>query len=190
MKEDRTIELLEFLIVAALFVAASAFLLKLAYLSVLSATVIGGSLSLTFYAYMRWRHGIRIPVVLLLLMFVAVEADALGNYFRLYGEPFGPIQYDEFSHMLCSALITPIVIWLLQTGIERGGYRLPPGLIAVFAVALLFSMSGFYEIIELWDERYFHGKRIWSPHDTPNDLQWNLIGAVIGAALSYAVLKK
>jgi hypothetical protein len=92
--------------------------------------------------------------------------------------------------MLCSALVTPIVIWVLQTGIERGGYRLPPGLIAVFAVALLFSMSGVYEIIELWDERYFHGKRIWSPHDTPNDMQWNLIGAVIGAALSYAVLKK
>lgn len=67
------------------------------------------------------------------------------------------------------------------TGDEAGSF---------FAVAMLFSMSGFYEIIELWDERYFHGKRIWSPHDTANDLQWNLIGAVIGVALSYAVLKK
>ncbi len=60
----------------------------------------------------------------------------------------------------------------------------------MFAIALLFSVSGFYEIIEVWDERYFHGKRIWSPYDAPNDLQWDLTGAVIGAALTYAILKK
>jgi hypothetical protein len=124
-----------------------------------------------------------------LLLLGAIEVDALGNYFHLYGKPFGPVQYDEFAHTLCSALVTPAVIWILQSSAKRGGYRLPLGLITVIAVAMIFSLCGFYEIIELWDERYFHGKRIWGPYDTSNDLQQDLIGTLAGAALAYLVLR-
>jgi uncharacterized membrane protein YjdF len=99
------------------------------------------------------------------------------------------MQYDEFSHLSCSALITPTVFWLLRAEIEYRRHHLPLGLITVFVITLLFSISGFYEIIELWDELYFNGRRIWSPHDAPNDLQWNLTGIVAGAVLTYAVFK-
>jgi hypothetical protein len=180
---------LRILIVAGFFGAASFFLLKLAYLGVMAATGIGGALLLTFSIYLRRRFGERIPTSFLFLLLGAIEVDALGNYFHLYGKPFGPVQYDEFAHMLCSALVTPVVIWILQSSAKRGGYRLPLGLITVIAVAMIFSLCGFYEIIELWDERYFHGKRIWGPYDTSNDLQQDLIGTLAGAALAYLVLK-
>jgi O-antigen/teichoic acid export membrane protein len=186
---NRYVKSLGFPIAAALFLAGSAFLLKLAYLSVFVAAALGGLLLLAFYAYVRWWHGIRIPALLLILVLAAVEVDALGNYFRTYGRQFESMQYDEFSHMLCSALVTPTVFWLLRAGMEHFRYRLPPGLITTFVITLLFSISGFYEIIELWDERYFGDRRIWNPHDAPNDLQWNLTGIVSGAVLTYAVLK-
>ena len=186
---NRWIRSLEALFVAALFIAGSAFLLKLAYLNVLTATFFGVLFLLAFYGYVRWKYGVRVPMILLLLILGALEVDALGNHFRMYGRPFGPVQYDEFAHLLCSALVTPVVVWLLRAGIKYGGWRLPLGLITVFAIALLFALSGFYEIIELWDERYFGGQRIWSPHDAPNDLQWNLTGILIGAVTAYAVLK-
>lgn len=177
------------LFVAALFIAGAAFLLKVAYLNVLTATFFGVLVLLAFYGYVRWKYGVRVPWTLLLLVLGAVEVDALGNHFRMYGRAFGPVQYDEFAHMLCSVLVTPVVVWLLRAGMEYGGWRLPLRLITVFAIALLFALSGFYEIIELWDERYFGGQRIWSPHDAPNDLQWNLTGILIGAVTAYAVLK-
>jgi hypothetical protein len=180
---------LRYLLGGAFFVVTAFFLLKLAYLSVWVATAIGVWLSLAFHCYVRQMFGVRGSVVWLLPMLGAVEVDALGNYFHLYGKPFGPMQYDEFSHMLCSALLTPAAVWAVKAGFERGGHRLPLGLIAPIAASALYSICGFYEVIELWDERYFRGRRIWGPYDTSNDLQWDLIGVAAGALLAYAMAK-
>jgi hypothetical protein len=87
------------------------------------------------------------------------------------------------------ALTAPLIVWLARAGLERVGYRLPLGFITVFSIMTLFSITGLYEIIELWDERYFSGQRIWSPHDAPNDLQWNLAGIIIGSVSTYVVMK-
>ena len=187
---NQLLRLLEFIFAAAFFIAGSAFLLKMAYLPVLTCTILGGLLLLVFYGYVRMRYGIKIPPVLLLLVLGAVEVDALGNYFRMYGRQLGPVQYDEFSHMAVQALTAPIIVWLLREAVEWFGYRLPLGLITFLAITVIFSLSAFYEIIELWDERYFRGQRIWSTHDAPNDLQWNLAGIIIGALLTYAALRR
>lgn len=187
---DQLIRRLELPIVALLFIAGSAFLLKMAYLPVLTCTILGALFLLAVYVYIRARYGIKIPLILLALVLGAVEVDALGNYFRMYGRHFGPVMYDEFSHMAVQALTAPIIVWLLREGIVRFGYRLPLGLVTVFAVTVLFSLSAFYEIIELWDELYFRGQRIWSPHDAPNDLQWDLAGIIVGALIAYAILRR
>ena len=52
-----------------------------------------------------------------------------------------------------------------------------------------FSLSAFYEIIELWDEKYFHPNRIWGPLDTATDLQFDLCGIVIGTLLACVMLR-
>jgi uncharacterized membrane protein YjdF len=57
-------------------------------------------------------------------------------------------------------------------------------LTAFFAATIVFSLSAAYEIIELWDERYFGGQRIWGKYDTATDLQWDLCGIVLGTLLS------
>ncbi len=187
---NRLLRGLELFIVTMLFIAGSAFLLKMAYLPVLTCTVLGGLYLLAVYLYVRARYRIKIPAILLLLVLGAVEVDALGNYFRMYGRRFGPVMYDEFSHLAVQALTAPMIVWLLREGIVRFGYRLPLGLVTFFAITALFSLSAFYEVIELWDELYFRGQRIWSPHDAPNDLQWDLAGILIGAVLAYALLKR
>jgi uncharacterized membrane protein YjdF len=187
---DQLIRRLELPIVAVLFIAGSAFLLKMAYLPVLTCTILGALFLLAVYLYIRARYAIKIPLILLALVLGAVEVDALGNYFRMYGRHFGPVMYDEFSHMAVQALTAPIIVWLLREVIVRFGYRLPLGLITFFAITALFSLSAFYEIIELWDELYFRGQRIWSPHDAPNDLQWDLAGIIVGAVIAYVVLRR
>ncbi len=53
----------------------------------------------------------------------------------------------------------------------------------------MFSLSAAYEIIELWDEIYFGGKRIWGPYDTATDLQWDLCGIIVGTLFSCIMLR-
>jgi uncharacterized membrane protein YjdF len=188
-KNKMNLRKLELPVALLLFVSGSAFLLKMCYLSLAFNTIFGVLFLVAVYGYVRVRHDINIPLVLLLLVFAALQVDALGNYFRLYGHEFGPMQYDEFSHLTVQVLITPVIVWLARQVLERLGYQLPLALTAFFAGTTIFSLSAFYEIIELWDEVYFHGQRIWGPHDTPNDLQWDLCGVVIGTLLAHVILR-
>jgi hypothetical protein len=179
---------LEWLVVVVLALGMAAYLLKLAYLPWLLGTMLGLLLVLGLYGYFRYFRGWGVPLWVLLLPLGAFQVDLLGNHFHLYGHPFGPVQYDEFSHLATSVFTVPSFVWLLREVIRGFDYRLPLGLIAILAVTVSFSGAAIYEIIELWDELYFGGKRIWSTHDAPNDLQWDLLGKIVGAAITYVAL--
>ena len=180
---------LELPLVLFLLAVGSAFLLRMCYLSLAFNTIFGVAFLAAVYGYVRARHGVNIPVALLALVFAALQVDALGNYFHMYGHQFGPMQYDEFAHMTVQILATPIFVWLARQLLDRLGYQLPQTLTAFFAGTTIFSLSAFYEVIELWDEVYFHDQRIWGPLDTANDLQWDLCGIVVGTILAQLVLK-
>lgn len=180
---------IELPLVLILLLAGSAFLLKMCYLSLALNVIFGLLLLGTFYVYIRFRHEFRMPPLLLFLVFAAIQTDALGNYFRMYGHDFGPIKYDEFAHLAVPTLVTPAIIWLVHATLEKLGHRLSPIVTSFFAATTIFSISAFYEIIEYWDEVYFSGQRIWSKYDTANDLQWDLIGIVAGTLIAYLVLK-
>ena len=167
--------------------AGAAFLTKMCYLSLAFNTAFVILFLTLFYVYVRARLGIRIPILLLVFVFMALQVDALGNYFRMYGTQFGPMQYDQFAHMMVQVLITPIIVWLVHQLLQR--YRLPLWFNAIFAGLVVFSLSAAYEIIELWDEIYFGGKRIWGPYDTATDLQWDLCGTIVGTLFSCIMMR-
>jgi len=188
---NKWLERLQLPITIALLVSGAAFLLKMCYLPLATCTLLGGAWLAAVYAYVRARYGIALPPVLLLLVFAALQVDALGNFFSMYGRTVaGGVMYDEFAHLAVQALVMPLIVWLLREMLGRFGHPLPLGLSVFFAVTVFFSLSAFYEIIELWDERYFGGQRIWSKHDAPNDLQWDFAGILIGALLAYLVLRR
>ena len=169
--------------------AGIGFLLMMCHLSFAFNTVFGIVFLSLFYAYVRGRHRINMPVSLLALVFVALQVDALGNLFGMYGTQFGPFQYDEFSHMTVQLLVTPIIVWLVQHALEKWGHNLSIPLTAFFAGSIVFSLSAFYEVIELWDELYFHPHRIWGPLDSATDLQFDLFGTVIGTLLACLLMR-
>ena len=181
---------LEIPLVLVSIVAGAAFLTKMCYLSLAFNSIFVIVFLALFYFYVRARLKIEIPVILLGLVFAALQVDALGNYFRMYGQRFGPIQYDEFAHMSVQVLVSPIIVWLVGRTLERFGYRLPLKVTALMAGGLVFCLSAMYEIIELWDEIYFGGKRIWGPYDTATDLQWDLCGIIIGTLFAAILLRR
>jgi hypothetical protein len=179
---------IELPLVAFLLLAGAAFLLKMCYLSLTFNTLFGMGFLAGIYGYARRRFEVSIPLVLLALIFLALQVDALGNYFRMYGQRFGPMQYDEFSHMTVQAFLTPVLVWLMMNLLGKFGHRVSLPLASFFAATLMFSLAAFYEIIELWDELYFKGQRIWGPYDTATDLQWDLCGIIVGVLLANVVL--
>jgi len=175
---------LEIPLVMVTLVAGAAFLTKMCYLSLAFNTIFVIVFLSIFYLYASARLNIQIPLVLLATVFLALQVDALGNFFGMYGRQFGPMQYDEFAHMAVQVLVTPTIVWLVARTLEKSGYKLPLKLTAFFAATIVFSLSAAYEIIELWDERYFGGQRIWGKYDTATDLQWDLCGILLGTLLS------
>ncbi len=183
----------EVLIVAGLLIWGALFLLRLAYLRIWISGPICVLYLWAIYAYVKARYEVKIPIALLALVWVSVALDGLGNLFDLYNTKYKYVQYDEFTHTAIPALTVPVVVWLLRAGMEHFGHRLPLGLITFFAVTTMFTISGFYEIVELWDDKYMWpqpGMRIHGSYDTANDLQCDLLGMTIGGLLAYAVLKR
>ncbi len=139
--------------------------------------------------YVKWRYDITTPIIILLFVFLSVEIDAVGNFLSLYKTMKAPLPYDVFAHFTIPMLSAPVILWLFATGLEKFRYHLPLGVISFFSVTINFFLSGFYEVVELWDELFFHGQRIWTLHDTSNDLQWGLLGSISGAVLTYLFLR-
>lgn len=179
----------EILVVVLMLFAGAVFLTKMCYLSLAFNTIFVIAFLTVVYFYVRARFQIRIPIVLLGLVFAALQVDALGNFFRLYGQKFGPMQYDEFSHLMVQVLVSPIIVWLVGRVLQQSGFRLPLKLTAFFAATIVYSLSAIYEIIELWDEIYFGGRRIWGSYDTATDLQWDLCGIIVGTLFSCMMLR-
>jgi len=173
-----------------MFLTGSAFLLKMCYLSLAFNTVFGCVFLLGCYGFVRSSFHVKVPPLLLVLVLAGIEVDALGNYFRMYGNQFGPLHYDEFAHLSIQVLVTPLIVWLTSIVLEKFGQRLSLGFVTFFSGATVFGLCAFYEIIELWDEIYFGGHRIWSTQDTANDLQFDLCGIVMGAVLAFALLRQ
>ena len=188
-KTRSTWRYLETPLVMLSIVAGAAFLTKMCYLSLAFNTIFVLIFLTIFYSYVRLRLNIQIPLTLLALVFLALQVDALGNFFRMYGRQFGPMQYDEFAHTMVQVLVSPIIVWLTGRVLQHFGYRLPLKLQAFFAATIVFSLSAIYEIIELWDEIYFGGHRIWGSYDTATDLQWDLCGIIVGTVFSCIMLR-
>jgi hypothetical protein len=163
--------------------------LNLPYKSFAMITTISLILLAMIRFYVQWRYSITVPLIILLLIFLSVQVDAVGNYLSLYKTLTEPLPYDVFAHFTIPMIIAPVLIWLFATSLEKSHYRLPIGIISFCSVTINFFLSGFYEVIELWDELFFNGKRIWTLHDTSNDLQWGLLGSITGATLTYLWLK-
>ena len=194
----RQIEFMIFAVIA--FVGKSALLIRMPYRSVEMNTIYTLLLILLFYCFYRFRNKMIPPGAVVMFLAGAVAVDVLGNYFHLYGRDIGPqiflygaqispIAFDHISHFAGAGLSFPASMWLLRTGMRKMGHKLPLNLIAFLSVTITFSFASYYEVLELWDEKFFGGKRIWTLQDTSLDLQNDLIGIVVSALICTAVFK-
>ncbi len=188
-----SLTLLDAAIVGGLLLWGSIFLLRMAYLRIWYSTPICIAWLSAIYLYVKQRFDVKIPITLFALVYASVALDGLGNLFDWYSTKYKYVQYDEFTHTAIPALTAPVIVWLLNEGLKRFGYPLPLWVVTFFAITTMFTISGFYEVIELWDDKYFWpqpGMRIHGSYDTANDLQCDLIGMVIGGIAAFVFLRR
>lgn len=184
---------LDLAVIGGLFAFGTYILLKMAYLPLYRSSIYTLLFIGAAWYYLAARWALRIPPLLAVLVYLTAFLDGIGNLLGLYRQKFLFIQYDEFTHSISPALAAPVVLWLLKALLDRFGYRLPLGLVTLFAITIMFTIAGFYEIVELWDDKYMHpvpGMRIHGAYDTPNDLQWNLGGMVVGGTIAWSILRR
>ncbi|HKP86011.1 MAG TPA: hypothetical protein VJZ26_07945 [Blastocatellia bacterium] len=184
----RQVEFYVFTIIA--FAAKSLLLIRLPYRPWQENALYTGLLLLLLYCFFRFRQSVNFPPFVLFCLAAAVGVDVMGNLFGFYGQPFGPLpDYDEFAHFFGSGFSLVPAMWLLRTTTRRMGFKLPQNLLAFLSVTVTFSFCGWYEILELWDELFYGGRRIWTYQDTANDLQFDLAGVVAFALVSSLIFK-
>jgi uncharacterized membrane protein YjdF len=190
---DNWVKRFEVPIIICLLVCGTLFLLRLAYLRIWVSTPICIAYLAAIHSFVKARYQTKIPIVLLFLVFLSVALDGLGNLFGLYSTRYNYIQYDEFTHTAIPALTAPLIVWLSDNLMNYKGYRLPLGLVTFFAITTMFTIAGFYEVIELYDDKYMWpqpGMRIHGSYDTANDLQCDLIGMITGGLIAFSILRK
>ena len=183
----RQYEFLAFSIIG--FVVKSYLLLWLPYRKWYINTTWTVALLAYFYCFFRFRFKVTPPLFVVLAMFLAVGMDVIGNLLGFYTQTplFWGIRYDEFTHVAGSACALVPVMWVFQTTTRRMGVKLPADMVAFLCTCITFSLCSWYEILELWDELIgHHNYRIWSTHDTPEDLQWDLVGIVLASLVGFA----
>ena len=178
----------EVLVVGTLMLAAlTALVLRFPYRAPVVNSLSAGLALASFYAYLRLRLGIRLPMGVFVCFVISVVLDIVGNQYGLFSQRIASVPYDIITHFAISGLGFVAVMWLLTSLINRYGYQLPLGVVAFFSATTTFSLSAYYEITELLDERLFGGHRLWTPRDSVQDLAADLVGIVV-AAIAYTVV--
>jgi hypothetical protein len=181
----------EFLIFSVIgFAAKSYLLIRLPYrdwyINTIYTTLIIG----WFYSYFRFRFKATPPLFIVFCLAFAIGIDVCGNLFGFYGHKYFGVDYDEITHLLGSASSLVPVMWAFRVTTRRMGFRLPNDLVGFVSVTITFSLTAYYEILELWDELFYGDfTRLWTPRDSANDLMWNLSGIIVAALLATQVFK-
>jgi hypothetical protein len=174
----------------AAFIGKSALLIRLPYRELHVNTFYTVLLLLAFYCYFRFRYKVTPSFVVMFCLAAAVAVDVMGNLFHLYGNHYLGLEYDEFSHFVGSGFSLVPTFWLLRTTTRRFGYYLSLDFLAFLSTAITFSFCAYYEILELWDEKFWGDfQRLWTPQDSANDLQWDLAGIILAALITTFVVK-
>jgi len=180
---------LYYILIFILFEIAFALLILFPYLQMVSSIICGLLFLLLLYLILKKEFEIPIPFSINFLLSLGIFADAVGNAFGFYGKKWGPLWFDSWMHLFVPFCLGFFFFWLLNFLRLKKKLNWGNFFIWLFGFSLVFSLAAFYEVIELWDELYFGGKRIWGIHDTSSDLQWAMIGTILGMLTCQVVIK-
>ena len=144
--------------------------------------VIGGLVYLWLWAIAR-RQDIHFPGIVSILVAASIWFDGVANFWHLFGRY---LWWDKMAHFTGSfAPIAVLFTYLYQLN-RQGKIKLPAWSISLYSISLVSLLSVLYEISEYAGDVWFHTNRITDLFDSPDDLMYNVSGALFVVLVFWA----
>ncbi|MEW6408167.1 MAG: hypothetical protein AB1465_05775 [Patescibacteria group bacterium] len=143
-------------------------------------------LGLELLAYFsKKKYQYNFPVFIFLIPAFNILFDAIGDTFHWYSK-FS--WYDQAMHFSGGAAGAAVIFFILRVIFLRQKI-----LSARFIAFIAFLISNFfgilYELEEYFESFFLHNNRLGGRFDTPNDLFFNMIGALVGVLLAILIVQ-
>lgn len=152
----------------------------------LTAGAVWFGLELLSY-FAKKRYHLQFPAFIFLIPAFNVLLDAAGDTFFWYSKF---LWYDQLMHFLGGAAGASVLFFILQGIFSRRKIILSKRFIALIAFLVSNFFGILYELEEYFESFFLHNNRLGDRFDTPNDLFWNMTGALIGVLLAVWIVRR
>ena len=122
-----------------------------------------------------------------LFLFQLFSDTVAGNIFNFYGKF---LWYDRFTHLTGGAIIGVLVILFLSNFNKKSKWNFKLSHLIFFAVSATALIVSFYELWEYFIDAGLGFSVLIDKYDTPDDILFDLIGAVASISLLAFILRK
>lgn len=136
--------------------------------------------------YSKKKYQYQLPVFIFLIPTFNILFDALGDIFGWYGKF---LWYDQVAHFLSGLAAAVVIFFILKGILSRRKIILSQKFIAFISFLIANFFGILYEIEEYSESFFLHNNRLGDRFDTPNDLFFNMMGALAGVLLTVLIVR-
>jgi len=133
------------------------------------------------------KYQIILPGYIAWVIGFGVWLDAAGNFAHFY---IKYSRYDDFTHFIGSMSIAIPLFYVFYQLSQKGYIKLGCFNIAMYSLSLTMLLVSVYEISEWIGDTLFNTYRVTGRFDTPSDLFYNLLGALLPVLLGVWLTRK
>jgi len=120
------------------------------------------------------------PVFIFIIPTINILFDAFGDIFHLYSRING---YDKIMHFFGGAAACSLAFFILKGIFLRRDLFLSNKFIGFFSFLIANFLGILYELEEFFESLFLHNNRLGDRFDTPGDLFFNMMGALVGVLI-------
>lgn len=139
---------------------------------------------LNYYSIKKYQYSF--PVFIFIIPAFNIFFDAFGDILHWYGK-FS--WYDQLSHFLGGVAITSLFFFILRGIFFKKGANLSNRFLALVAFLISNFFGVLYELEEYAESLFLHNNRLGDRFDTPNDMFFNMMGALVGVLIVIMIVR-
>jgi len=138
--------------------------------------------------FQRIRKNLKVSLPFYIAWAVALSVwfDALGNFAGLYGKI---LWWDKLSHAVGSGTMALAFFFIFYELNKKGKIKLGRFNLSLYSISLTALLTSVYEVSEFLGDQWFKTRRVTDLYDTPDDMMWNILAAIIVVIVSDLIIK-
>jgi hypothetical protein len=139
------------------------------------------------YILVKRKYNYTLSGFIFVLPAIGISFDAFGDIFKWYSK-FS--WYDQVAHFLGSGIVAVFIFLIMHSILFQKQKKLSNWFAAFFAFSWANVFGILYEIEEYLESYFLKNNRLGDRFDTPNDLLFNMFGALVFVLFALFFLKR